>query len=340
MTVQSLARNRFAAILLGVALLSSCASSGRDSSGEHARALVGDPLESWRDSAAKRAITSYVNKITRPGSPGFIPPEHRLATFDFDGTIGCEKPGYMEVMVAMKRLCERTAEDPDLLDDSLYRASCDGDLEAIDRQVEKVLAKAFEGEPQSFFAAYVESFLRTARHPRFDRPYGELYYAPMLELIEYLHANQFVVYLVSGSQQGFTRAYGQSVLGIPAERAIGHAVELDFSLVDGAPVFLRRGSFLAPPVDGKGKAEILRNRIGRQPVLAFGNSMGDFEMLQFATSSEYPSLGLILVHDDPDEYVYRDQELLEHAETLGWQIVSMKGSFERIFPHAVPELAH
>lgn len=325
-----------ASCLSAAAVLSACASGSSNAPGGYALSAADAPLPAWSQTADKRAILDYVARVTRPGSPDYIPPEHRLATFDFDGTIACEKPDYMEVMVAMTRLCELTVGEPDLLEDPLHRAACDSDFEGIDPEVEQVLLKAFSGESQSFYVDYVAKFLHTGQHPRFERPYDQLYYVPMLQLIEFLHAHEFTVYLVSGSQQGFTRTYGTNVLGISAARLIGHAVELDFSMVDGTPTLLRQESFLPPSIGGKGKAEVIRNRIGRPPVLAFGNSMGDFEMLQYATSSEYPSLGLILVHDDPDEYVYRDQELIQNAEKLGWQVVSMKNSFEVIFPHEQP----
>ena len=315
--------------------LSACASTHGTAVGAGSSALA-DPLSTWRDLPPKRAILDFVNRVTEPGSPDFIPAEDRLATFDFDGTIGCEKPDYMEVMVAMQRLCELTKTEPDLLSQSLYRAACDQDFETVNSGVEEALLGAFEGRSQDFYLDYVETFLESARHPRFDRPYGELYYVPMRQLIDVLHAQDFEVHLVSGSQQGFTRSYGTEILGIPARRAIGHTVELDFSVSDGKSTFLRQDAFLPPSIDGKGKAEVIRNRIGRQPVLAFGNSMGDFEMLQYATTGTYPGLALILVHDDPDEYVYSAPKLVQHANELGWQVVSMKENFEVIFPPTSP----
>lgn len=178
-------------------------------------------------------------------------------------------------------------------------------------------------------------FLSTERHPRFARPYGELYFEPMAQLIDFLGANGFTVYIVSGSQQGFTRTFAHRVLGLPPERAVGHAVELDFSVQDGKASLLRQDAFLAPSIDGGGKAEVIRQRFGRRPILAFGNSMGDFEMLQYATIGDGPGLALILVHDDEDEYVYRNTELEKHADELGWLKVSMQDDFETLFPATV-----
>ena len=331
MTSGPATRRTFAAVLsIAVAILGGCAAAHR--SGGEALPAAGDPLPAWSDTAVKRVILDYVAEVTRRGGSSYIPPEHRVATFDFDGTIGCEKPDYMEVMVAVNRLCELTESEPSLLDEELYRTACDGDLGYIDDNVEQALLKAFLGEAQSFYVDYVEEFIHSHRHPRFDRPYARLYYLPMRQLIDFLSANGFAVYVVSGSQQGFTRGYGTDVLGIAAPRLIGHTVALDYSLDDGESSLLRQDSFRPPTPGGSGKAEIIRNRIGQQPVFAFGNSMGDLEMLQYATSSRYPSLGLILVHDDPEEYVYSDRELIQNAEQHGWQVVSMKQSFEVIFP--------
>ncbi len=324
--------SRILAACLSMACLVACASVAPDRPGEKTPPGVEDPLSAWSDTAVKRVILDFVAEVTRPGGSGYVPPEDRLATLDFDGTIGCEKPDFMEVMVAIRRLCELTEADPALLDQKLYRAACDEDLETINADVEDALLTAFLGEAQSFYVAYVEEFIRTRHHPRFDRPYAQLYYLPMRQLFDLLRARDFAVYVVSGSQQGFTRGYGTDVLGFAAPRLIGRTVSLDFSFDAGVSTLPRQDSFLSPNPGGKGKAEIIRNRIGRQPILAFGNSMGDFEMLQYATSNRYPSLGLILVHDDPEEYVYSDQELIQNAESLGWQRVSMKDDFEAIFP--------
>ncbi|MEM8931527.1 MAG: HAD family hydrolase, partial [Acidobacteriota bacterium] len=293
---------------------------------------AGGPLPSWSETATKQTLLDFVDRVTRPGGPDYVPPERRLATFDLDGTLGCEKPDYVEVVVAMRRLCERAIEQPALLDDSLYRAACDGDRTTVDADVEQALLQAFEGESQSAYVDYVQRFLSTAHHPRFDRPYGQLYFLPMLELVDHLRAHGFAVYVVSGSQQGFVRAFAREVLGLGAERAMGHAVELDVVFDDGATVLRRGSAFRAPGLDGAGKAEVIRQRLGGPPILAFGNSMGDFEMLRYATTGEHPGLGLILVHDDPEEYVYRDAELIGHAEQYGWQVVGMRDDFERIFP--------
>ncbi len=321
-----------ACLALAWTFLGACASAPPDRPGVGPLSGTGDPLPAWNDTAVKQVILDYLAEVTRRGGAGYIPPEDRLATFDFDGTIGCEKPDYMEVMVAVSRLCELTEADPELLDEALYRAACDGDLKTIDAQVEEALLTAFLGQTQGFYLDYVKEFVRTRRHPRFDRTYAQLYYLPMRQLIDLLRARGFAVYVVSGSQQGFTRGYGTDVMGFAAPRVIGHTVSLDFAFEDGVASLIRQDAFLPPSVGGKGKAEIIRNRIGRQPVLAFGNSMGDFEMLRYATSSRHPSLGLIVVHDDPDEYVYRDQELIDNAEQYGWQTVSMKDDFEVIFP--------
>ncbi|MEM9555661.1 MAG: HAD family hydrolase [Acidobacteriota bacterium] len=294
-------------------------------------ATAQDPLSAWTETAEKQAILEFVDRVTVAGSSDYLARRDRVATFDVDGTLACEKPDYMEVAVAAARLCELANQRPEDAQTSIDQAACDGDFAVLDAQVEEVLLEAFADEGQGFYTRYVERFLATARHPRFDRPYGQLAFLPMLQLVDFLRENGFTVYLVSGSQQGFTRSFGASVLDLPPAQAIGHAVELSFSAERTDPL-IRQRSFRPPSVDGAGKAEVIRQRIGRRPVLAFGNSMGDLEMLRYATGGEGPSLGLILVHDDPREYVYEDQELIDHAESFGWQIVRMKRSFAEVFP--------
>ena len=168
-----------ASLWLVVAILCACASVNPSHPGGKAALDAEDPLPAWSDTAVKRTILDYVAEVTRRGGPGYISPQHRLATFDFDGTLGCEKPEYMEVMVAMRRLCELTETEPALLAGKLYRAACDGDFELINDNVEEALLKAFLGETQGFYVDYVKEFINTRRHPHFDRPYADLYYVPM-----------------------------------------------------------------------------------------------------------------------------------------------------------------
>ncbi|MEM6797398.1 MAG: HAD family hydrolase, partial [Acidobacteriota bacterium] len=283
MTRSTSRRSQLAACVLGLLFLGACASTGPRAGG--GGAPVPDPLSAWSDTAQKRAILDFVARVTLEGGADYLPPESRLATFDLDGTLGCEKPDYMEVVVAADRLCELARERPQDAQREIYRAACEGDSEVLDARVREVLLEAFAGESQSFYADSVKRFLAEARHPRFERPYGQLHYLPMSQLIDFLEERGFTVFLVSGSQQGFTRSFGERALGLPPAQAIGHAVELEFSA--GSPSSLiRQRAFRAPSIDGAGKAEAIRQRIGRRPALAFGNSMGDFEMLKYATSCD------------------------------------------------------
>ncbi|MEM1182864.1 MAG: HAD family hydrolase, partial [Acidobacteriota bacterium] len=207
-----------------------------------------------------------------------------------DGTLACEKPDYMEVALATERLCERYRDDEsESSDPALVEAACDGDRDTVNANVEDVLLEAFEGQTPDEYAEAVEHFLGSDLHPRFERPYGQLYYQPMLELIDFLRAHEFSVYVVSGSQQGFVRAFGDEVLSLGAERAVGHPVELDWTSTDAGPELLRGDAFRDPSLDGAGKAEVIRQRLGARPLLAFGNSKGDYEMMRYATASEGPS---------------------------------------------------
>ena len=320
------------ALLCAVTVLAGCASLDTPSSTEGLSKASPDPLSAWSKTPVKESILQYLADVTEPGGSSYVPPEDRIATFDFDGTLGCEKPDYMEVMVAMRRLCELSQRDASQLDPTLLQAACDNDYETINAQVDEALLQAFLGESQTFYTDYVRDFIDSQPHPRFERPYAELYYLPMLQLVELLQSKDFAVYVVSGSQQGFTRSYGSHVLGLAPPHLVGHAVHLDFSLSDMGASLVRQDTFLDPTPGGDGKAEIIRQRIGKAPILAFDNSMGDLEMLQYATQGPRRGLGLILVHDDPDEYVYQDAELLQNAENSGWQVVSMKDDFEVIFP--------
>ena len=260
-----------------------------------------------------------------------VPVEERLAVFDFDGTIGCEKPDYMEVIVAMNQLCKEAEKDPTLLSDSLYIAACAYDYDYINKVVYQAILAAFLDYNQSAYRDSVKVATSSLLHPKFKKHYSQLYYAPMYQLIRYLKHYHFTVYFVSGSEEGFLRAYGENYLDMSPKHIIGSSVEVSYYDTLGRSFFKRDSAYLEPLAYGPGKAELIENHIGISPILAFGNTMGDYEMLTYASTSTYPNLSLILVHDDPDEYVYYDSTLIQKAQENNWVEVKMKQDFVKVF---------
>ncbi|MEM0997968.1 MAG: HAD family hydrolase [Bacteroidota bacterium] len=291
------------------------------------------PLSLWQNTAEKDSILNFVAAVTDSRGPDFVPVAARIAVFDFDGTVGCEKPDYMEVIVAMHQLCNTAQVQPALQANPVYQAACAGNLDYINDTVYSALLMAFEHYPQQTYLDSVGHFTASHNHPRFDIPYSQMYYAPMAQLIDYLRKYEFTVFLCSGSQQGFVRAYGGRYLGFNQWETIGNTVALSYdSIAPQQNVLTRLDSFLYPSPDGDGKAILIRNRIGTAPILSFGNTMGDFEMLTYTQSNPHRNLELILVHDDSREYIYSDSSLQAEATARGWIQVGMKENFRRIFP--------
>ncbi len=293
-----------------------------------------EALSSWREGPIKRQLIAFVARVVGEDGGDGVPVEDRIATLDLDGTLICEKPDYVEVEVAVKRLCELAEEEPETHEGPLYEAACNRDMDYINDHVEDALLTAFEGSSQTAFQDYVDRFLDTVKHPRFDIPYGDLIYDPMGELVNYLRCNGFTVHLVSGSQQGFVRTVSKEDELAPLALGVGRAVDLEYAYlpVSDDRRFARRHNFLPPNPSGPGKAVAIETRIGNMPILAVGNTMGDAEMLMVATSSTiYPGLAMVINHDDPREYTYVDEELLELAAKMDWLIADMSKNFVRVF---------
>jgi len=291
-----------------------------------------DPLSLWEDTPQKAAILEFVAAVADRSSDDFVPVADRIAVFDFDGTVGCEKPTYMEVALAMQQLCQTAQAQPALQRNPLYDAACREDLDYIDDTVYSALLLAFEHYPEAAYQDSVEQFLTTELHPRFQRPYSELTYAPMVQLINYLRRKRFSVWLCSGSQQGFVGTFGTQHLEFQSWEVIGSTVELRYdTLASGDVALTREDAFGSPSPDGEGKVLLIQNRIGKAPILAFGNSMGDFEMLVYTQSNAYRNLELILVHDDAEEYEYSNTSLESEAQARDWLQVGMKANFRTVF---------
>ncbi|HEX4611858.1 MAG TPA: HAD family hydrolase [Urbifossiella sp.] len=309
-----------------------------------ARAQPAAPaLASWNDTAPKKAITAFVARVTREGSPDFVPPAERVAVFDNDGTLWCEQPVYAQVAFAFDRVKALAPQHPEWQDKQPFQAVLDGDLKALTAAGEKGLAEVIvathTGMTVDEFDAAVKDWLRTARHPKFNRPYTECVYQPMLELLAYLRANGFRTYIVTGGTADFVRAFAEPVYGVPPEHVIGTTFKTRYEFRDGKPALV-----ILPQVDliddKAGKPVGIGRAIGRRPVIAVGNSDGDFEMLEWATSAPGPRLGLLVHHTDADrEYGYdrtsrvgRLSRGLDAAPDRGWLVAGVKDDWKTVFP--------
>jgi len=308
-----------------------------------ARAGSVDPLPSWNDTAARRAIISFVRDVTTPNSPRFVPEAERIAVFDHDGTLWAEQPMYVQLAFALDRVKALAPQHPEWKTTPPFSAVLSGDLKAIAAAGEKglldLLVATHAGMTTDEFAATVSDWLAKARHPRFGRPYTETVYQTMLELLAYLRANGFKTYLVSGGGVEMIRSFSERVYGVPPEQVVGSTIATEYRVKEGVPAIVR-----LPKVDfvddKAGKAVGIQKFIGRRPILAFGNSDGDFQMLEWTTAGPGPRLGLILRHDDAErEYAYdrkspfgRLDKALDEAPGKGWRIVSMKDDWKSVFP--------
>jgi hypothetical protein len=302
----------------------------------------GDRLPSWNDGASKSAITDFVARVTTQGSPDFVPADQRVATFDNDGTLWCEHPMYVQLAFILDRVKELAPLHPDWKTRQPFQAVLDGDPKALAASGEKglveLMAATHAGMTTEEFEKVVIGWLDSARHPRFKRPYTELVYQPMLELLVHLRANGFKTFIASGGGIEFMRPWTERIYGIPPEQVVGSSIKTRFELRDGRPVLFR-----LPDInfidDGAGKPVGINEHIGRRPIAAFGNSDGDLQMLQWTTLSGGVRFGLIVHHTDAErEYAYdRDthfgklDKALDAATQNRWTVVDMKKDWKRVF---------
>jgi phosphoglycolate phosphatase-like HAD superfamily hydrolase len=303
-------------------------------------------LASWTDGATKAAIVDFVGRICADG-PSFVEPDCRIAVFDNDGTLWCEKPMYIQLDFLVRRLAETAGSDPSLAGQQPYRAAAARDLQwfggAITKHYQgydsdlKVLAGAVMALHASMtvedHAALIAEFFAEAKHPTLGRPYQNCTYLPMVELLRYLEAHAFTCYIVSGGGRDFMRPITSTIYGIPPERVVGSSQGLKFEGADG------HGNLLIQPAldvfdDGPEKPVRIWNRVGRRPILAAGNSNGDDEMLTYSGRPDAPSLRLLVLHDDAErEFAYTAgaERALEHARQYGWTVVSIKNDWATVF---------
>ncbi len=303
-----------------------------------------DPLPSWNDGARKKAIVDFVARVTTPGGPDFVPQDQRIAAFDNDGTLWCEQPFYFQMAFAFARIKDMAPQHPEWKTRQPFKALLEGDVKTAATAGEKgllaVVAATHAGMTTDAFTKAVLDWTRTARHPRFNRPYTELVYQPMLEVMAYLRGNGFKTFIVSGGGIDFMRPWTERVYGIPPEQVVGSSGVVQFRLgKDGTPELIKTAKVQFVD-DGPGKPVGIHENIGRRPIIAFGNSDGDLQMLQYVSAGSGARLVLYVHHDDAErEYAYDRQSQigkldkgLDEANAKGWPLISMKQDWRTIFP--------
>jgi phosphoglycolate phosphatase-like HAD superfamily hydrolase len=301
-----------------------------------------EPLPSWNDGPARRAIVDFVGKVTVPGSPAFVPPAERIAAFDNDGTLWAEQPLYFQLLFAVDRVKALAPQHPEWKDREPFASLLKGDTKAAlaggEHAIVEIVTATHAGMTPEEFDGLAKAWLATARHPRTGRPYTEMAYRPMLELLDYLRANGFKTFIVSGGGADFLRAFAERVYGIPPEQVVGSTGRVKLERRAGGPALLK-----LPEIDfvddGDGKPVGIQKLIGRRPLAAFGNSDGDLAMLQWTAAGAGPRFCLVVHHDDaPREWAYDRQSSigrldkgLDEARARGWTVVSMKNDWKRVF---------
>jgi len=312
-------------------------------------AQSGDPLPSWDDGAAKSAILDFVEGVTAEGGADYVAPADRIATFDNDGTLWVEHPLYAQAMFALDRVKVLAPEHPEWKSEDPFKAVLAGDRDAMAGFAEgdwaKIIAATHAGMTTEEFSRIVDDWLAKAKQPRFERSPTALIYQPMLEVLDYLRANGFRTYIVTGGGQEFVRAFSEQVYGIPVEQVVGSSIAIKYAYQDGRPVLVREPKIFF--IDDKtGKPLGIHLFIGKRPYVAFGNSSGDREMLEWTGAGDGARLKMLVLHDDAErEYAYGPadglpdtkvgtfpQALMDEAKQKGWVVISMKNDWKTIFP--------
>ena len=303
-----------------------------------------DPLPSWNDTAPKKAIIDFVERVTREGSPDFVKPEERIATFDNDGTLWAEQPIYFQFQFAIDRVKALAAQHPKWKKQKPFKYILGGDMKALladGKSMMALMAMSHTGMTTDEFDKIVKEWLHTAKHPRTGRLYTEMVYQPMLELLAYLRANGFKTFIVSGGGVEFMRCFAERTYDIPPQQVVGSSSKMKYEIRNGNPVLLR-----LPEVqfidDKQGKPIGIETFIGRRPIAAFGNSDGDQQMLEWTMGGSGARFVFIVHHDDAErEWAYdrksavgRLDKAWDEAVAKGWTVVSMKDDWRTIFPPA------
>jgi phosphoglycolate phosphatase-like HAD superfamily hydrolase len=320
----------------------SCTASPREPQAASPAALP-DPLPSWNQGRARQAVVDFVERTTKPGESDFVPPAERVAVFDNDGTLWAEQPMYVQLAFALDRVKALAPKHPEWKTTQPFKGVLEGDINAVLASgaggLMQIIAASHAGTTTDEFEAIVTEWMATARHPVSKRRYDEMVYQPMLDLLTYLRANGYKPFIVSGGGVEFMRPWVERVYGIPPEQVVGSRIKVKYERRDGVPVLLR-----LPEIDlnddKAGKPVGIHQVIGRRPRIAFGNSDGDFEMLEWTTSAKGPRLGVIVHHTDGErEWAYdRTSHIgqlvrgLDEGPRRGWVIVDMKSDWKLIYP--------
>ncbi|MFO1152709.1 MAG: HAD family hydrolase [Rhodospirillales bacterium] len=318
----------------------------------NARALA-DALPSWNDGPAKQAIVDFVAATTTEGGPTFVPPADRIATFDQDGTLWVEHPIYTQAAFALDRVHALAPQHPEWKKKDPFKSVLAGDRAAMAKfsegQWAEIVGATHAGISVEDFAPIVQQWIATAKHPRFQRPYTELIYQPMLEAMQYLRANGFRTYIVTGGGQEFVRVFSDEVYGVPVEQVVGSSIVTRYDFNDGKPRLMREPRIFFIN-DKAGKPVGINLFIGKRPTAAFGNSDGDREMLEWTGAGDGAQLMMLVLHDDAErEYAYGpaaglpetkvgifSQSLMDEAKQRGWTVISMKNDWKRVFAADAP----
>lgn len=302
-----------------------------------------DPLPSWNPGAARNAITGFVARVTTDGSPDFVRPAERIAVFDNDGTLWCEQPTYIQLAFAIDQVKAMGVQHPQWADKEPFRSLLGGNGHGVaasgENGIAEIIAVTHAGMTTDEFNGTVKDWLRRARHPGTNRPYTECAYQPMLELLAYLRASDFKTFIVSGGGVEFIRAFAEQTYGIPPEQVVGSSGQVKLQMRDDTPVLVKQ-SKIEFVDDGPGKPMGINRFIGRRPIMAFGNSDGDLEMLQWTASGDGPRFCLYVHHTDAErEWAYdrtsrvgRLDKGLDEARAKGWTVVDMMTDWRTVFP--------
>ena len=312
--------------------------------GSLATAQTVDSLPSWNDGKTKQSIIEFVAKVTEKGSPDFVPPAERIAVFDNDGTLWAEQPMYFQLLFALDRVKVLAPQHPEWTDKepfaSLLKGDVKGALAGGEHAILEIIMATHAGNTTEQFEKIVKDWISTAKHPTTKRPYTEMVYQPMLEVLAYLRAKGFKTFIVSGGGIEFMRPWSEKVYDVPPEQVIGSSIKVKFEIHEGTPVLVR-----LPKIDfiddKEGKPVAIHQQIGRRPIAAFGNSDGDLQMLQWTTAGQGPRFALYVHHTDIErEWAYdrksnigRLDKGLDEAQAKGWTVVDMKQDWKVIYPH-------
>ena len=334
----SLTRRRWLAAVGASLALAACAPMATAPSGA-------DALQSWNDGVNKQRIVDFVKAVTTEGGKDYVAPGDRIAVFDNDGTLWLEYPMYTQVLFVLDRIRELAPQNPRWKDQEPFKAAIAGDMKGVaatgTKGLIELVGAAQSGSTPEEFERVVAQWMQTAKNARFGRPYNELTYQPMQEVLRYLRANGFKTYIVSGGTVDFMRAFTEKTYGVPNEQVIGSRQKFVFEVKDGKPMVMMQPA-LEFNDDKEGKPIAIAQIIGKRPIAAFGNSDGDFQMLQWTTAGSGRRLGMIVHHDDAvREYAYdRDSpvgklvEGLDQYQAMGWGLISMKDDWKVIFAPA------